>query len=226
MQSLLLMLSFLEGMGDNHLIIMQHFTIITDMHTPIKSQYETEIVIKLKSTHRIQPPLRLIVSCTGNNISTSYAFEMPLPAIVLLLLLAVVSLLLLGRIAALARFGLLVQTSVGQFVYLSITPWAYKSSWTNHDAIRDVDSVASKEPCIRLGPDCPMWMSNFEGDDISISAQTAHAANPRAVSWHLTGWPQKHSSVTLNFSTEKYPCNVASRQNSFTACCYFILSEL
>jgi len=122
MQSLLLMLSFLEGMGDNHLIIMQHFTIITDMHTPIKSQYETEIVIKLKSTHRIQPPLRLIVSCTGNNISTSYAFEMPLPAIVLLLVLAVVSLLLLGRIAALARFGLLVQTSVGQFVYLSITP--------------------------------------------------------------------------------------------------------
>ena len=146
---------------------------------------------------------------------------MLLPTIVLLLLLAVVSLLLLGRIAALARFGLLVQTSVGRFVYLSITPWAYRSSWTNHDAIRDVDSVEPKEPCIRLGPDCPMWMSNFEGDDISISA---HAANPRAVSRH-SEWLAAEAlecHIKRKMKNEKFPCNVTSRQNSFTACYYFI----
>ena len=54
---------------------------------------------------------------------------------------------------------------VCQFVIVSICHNydSCKSSWTDHDAVRDVDSGGLNEPCIRWGSRSPMRRGNFEG---------------------------------------------------------------
>jgi len=39
-----------------------------------------------------------------------------------------------------------------------------KKGSTNEDAVWDVDSANSNEPCILWGPDLPMQRGNFEGE--------------------------------------------------------------
>jgi len=101
---------------------------------------------------------------------------------------------------------------VCQFVIVSICHNydSCKSSWTDHDAVRDVDSGGLNEPCIRWGSRSPMRRGNFEGMTLGFSARS-RAPFPVTLTSVLpcimlssipTGQPQKQSSVTLNFPNE------------------------
>jgi len=86
-----------------------------------------------------------------------------------------------------------------------------KNSWTDPDAVSDVDSGGPKELCIRWGADPSIGRGNFEGrwlQDFPTCSRSPFPVAPSSFRCMLstsipTGRLQKQSSVTLNLSDEK-----------------------